>query len=59
MSEPLPPDQQLWLRHAQEILDGKFDKATESTIKSLTIGLRSIDHPLAKAAMKKLEEMAK
>lgn len=41
--KPKPPDP--WVRIAQEILDGKWNKCDDSTACSLIIGLKSNDHP--------------
>ncbi len=46
----LPPDQAVWLYTARQILAGEFDGCDRSTRESLTIGLRSIEHPLARRA---------
>ncbi|HWN95651.1 MAG TPA: hypothetical protein VNT99_11505, partial [Methylomirabilota bacterium] len=40
-----------WLHVARQILDGEFVGADRSTRESLTIGLRSIAHPLCRRAL--------
>lgn len=40
-----------WLHVANQILAGEFDGADRSTVQSLTIGLRSIRHPLCRQAL--------
>jgi len=45
-----------WLLVARRILNGDYDEADNSTIQSLTIGLRSIHHPLALAALARLPD---
>lgn len=47
----LPPDQAAWLPVARQILAGEFDGADKSTVESLTIGLRHIEHPLTRRAL--------
>jgi len=42
----LAPDCAPWLYVAKQILAGEFEKADSSTVASVTIGLRSIPHPL-------------
>lgn len=51
----LTPDQVPWLHVARQILAGEFDGADHSTVESLTIGLRSIAHPLCKQALAQLQ----
>ena len=46
----LPADCIPWLDVARQVIGGEFDEADKSTIKSLTIGLRSIEHPLCRQA---------
>lgn len=53
----LAPDEQPWIDVAQRVIDGEFSGADSSTVKSLTIGLRSIDNPACKEALKKLEKL--
>ena len=50
----LPADQTAWLPVVQQILTGKFDGADESTVESLTIGLRSIQHAFCQRALARL-----
>ncbi len=48
---PLRPDEVPWLYVARQILSGEFVGADDSTRESLTIGLRSIGHPLCRRAL--------
>jgi hypothetical protein len=50
----LAPDCAAWLYVARQILAGEFDGCDNSTRESLTIGLRSISHPLANRSLEKL-----
>lgn len=50
----LTPDEIPWLYIARQILAGEFDGANRSTVESLRIGLRNIDHPLCCAALARL-----
>lgn len=50
----LAPDQAAWLPTARQVLAGEFDGADLSTIESLTIGLRNIQHPLCREALARL-----
>jgi len=50
----LPPDQAAWLPVARDVIAGKYRKCDSSTRESLTIGMRGIDHPDCRAAVKKL-----
>jgi hypothetical protein len=50
----LAPDCAPWLHVARQILAGEFDGCDNSTRESLTIGLRSIAHPLARRSLGKL-----
>jgi hypothetical protein len=43
-----------WLHIARQVLDGEFTGADRSTIKSLTIGLRAVAHPLCRRALDQL-----
>lgn len=43
-----------WLHVAKQILAGEFEGADDSTVQSLTIGLRSIHHPLCQKALAQL-----
>jgi hypothetical protein len=43
-----------WLHVAKQILEGEFDGADRSTVTSLTIGLRSIHHPLCQQALQRI-----
>ena len=51
----LAPDCAAWLHVARQILAGEFDGADNSTIGSLTIGLRGILHPLCQQALLRLK----
>lgn len=53
----LKPDEIPWLHIAMQILNGEFNGSDESTIKSLKIGLRSIDHPTCKQALEALRKI--
>jgi hypothetical protein len=53
-SSNLPLDQARWLPVARQVLAGEFDGADRSTVQSLTIGLRSIAHPLCRRALERL-----
>lgn len=53
-SANLTPDCAAWLHIARQILAGEFEKADSSTVGSLTIGLRSILHPLCQRALEHL-----
>lgn len=44
-----------WLHVAGQILAREFDGADAQMRKSLTIGLRNIDHPAARAALARIE----
>jgi hypothetical protein len=51
----LPPDQDAWLPVARQVLDGEFDGADKSTVESIAIGLRSIQHPDSLRALDRLK----
>jgi hypothetical protein len=51
----LSPDQAAWLSHANQILEGKFDRCDDAALESLTIGLRAIKHPLCEKALARLK----
>ena len=51
----LAPDCAPWLHVARQILAGEFDGADNSTVQSLTIGLRGIRHPLCQQALIRLK----
>jgi len=55
----LPPDCAPWLHIARQILAGEFDGADNSTVESLTIGVRGIRHPLCEQALARLKPMAR
>ena len=44
-----------WLHVARQVLAGEFDGADNSTVLSLTIGLRGIRHPLCQQALTRLK----
>ena len=50
----LRQDQIPWLHIAKQVLAGEFDGADRSMRESLTIGLRSIKHPLCRRALERL-----
>ena len=50
----LTEDQIPWLHIAKQILAGEFQGADRSTRESLTIGLRSIQHPVCRRALAQL-----
>jgi hypothetical protein len=50
-----PPDQGAWLPIARQVLAGEFNGADRSTVESLIIGLRWIEHPDAQAAVAQLK----
>ncbi|HZT22218.1 MAG TPA: hypothetical protein VFB55_04860 [Verrucomicrobiae bacterium] len=52
----LAPDCLPWLHVAWQILAGEFDGCDGSTRESLTIGLRSIQHPLCEQALTRLRQ---
>jgi hypothetical protein len=43
-----------WLHVAKQVLAGEFGGADSSTIESLTIGLRSINHAVCRQALEQL-----
>lgn len=51
----LAPDCAPWLHIARQVLASEFDGADNSTIQSLTIGLRGIRHPLCQQALIRLK----
>ena len=53
-SANLTPDCAPWIYVAQQILAGEFDGADRSTVQSLTVGLRSIQHPLCRRSLERL-----
>lgn len=55
----LAPDCAPWLHVARQVLAGEFDGCDNSTRESLTIGLRSIAHPLARHSLEKLKSNSK
>jgi hypothetical protein len=52
----LPDDCAPWLHVAKQVLAGEFDGADKSTVESLTIGLRLIQHPLCRKALARLPQ---
>jgi hypothetical protein len=51
----LPPDCAPWLHVAKQVVAGEFDGADKSTIESLTIGLRAVNHALCRLALERLK----
>jgi hypothetical protein len=54
----LRPDEIPWLNIARQVMDdadGEFAGADRSTVESLTIGLRGINHPLCRRALERLK----
>lgn len=49
------PDCLPWLHVAKQVLAGEFVGADSSTVESLTIGLRSINHPACQRAFERLK----
>lgn len=54
----LPPDEAPWLHVAKQVLAGEFDGADRSTVQSLTIGLRGINHPVCRRALGRLQHQS-
>lgn len=54
-SARLPADCAPWLHVARQVMAGEFDGADRSTAESITIGLRSIGHPLCRQALARLQ----
>jgi hypothetical protein len=50
----LPSDCVPWLNVARQVLDGEFEGADRSTVAAVTIGLRSVLHPLCHRALERL-----
>jgi hypothetical protein len=48
------PDCPTWRYVARQVLAGEFDAADHSTVASLTIGLRSVSHPICQQALARL-----
>lgn len=57
MSMPIAADQLPWIPIAKRVLRGEFINADWSTVESLKIGLRSIQHPLCIQASALLHKM--
>jgi len=51
----LPPDCVPWLHVASQVLASEFDRCDHSTRESLTLGFRSISHPLCRRALARLQ----
>ena len=49
-----PPDCAPWLHTAKQVLTGEFDGGERSVLRSLIIGLRSIEHPACRRALERL-----
>jgi hypothetical protein len=54
VAHQLSADQVPWLHVARQILEGEFNGSSGSTCASLWIGLRSLSHPTARIALRKL-----
>jgi hypothetical protein len=54
----LTPDCVPWLHVAKQVLAGEFQGADDSTITSITIGLRGVQHPVCRQAMEALKKHA-
>jgi hypothetical protein len=54
----LTADAAPWLHVAKQVLAGEFDGCDASARESIWIGLRSIGHPVCKAALERLAAMA-
>ena len=52
----LPMDQAAWLPVARQIMAGEFEGADRSTVQSLVIGLRSIQHPDCQRALVRIQQ---
>jgi hypothetical protein len=50
----LPADCAPWLHIARQVLESEFDGADRSMTESLTIGLRSVNHPDCRRAVERL-----
>ncbi|MHB8521851.1 MAG: TubC N-terminal docking domain-related protein [Limisphaerales bacterium] len=50
----LMPDELPWLHTAAQVLAGEFTGADRSTRESLTVGLRSIAHPICREALDRI-----
>lgn len=50
-ADNLPDDCAPWLHVAKQVLAGEFDGADKSTVESLTIGLRAVNHALCRKAL--------
>ena len=55
----LRPDEMPWLHVARQVLVGEFDGGDSSTRESVTIGLRSVAHPLCQCALERLKTLGK
>ena len=55
VADRLAPDTAPWLHIARQVLAGEFNGADNSTVQSLMIGLRSIQHPLCQRAVAQLK----
>ncbi len=58
-SASLAPDCAPWLHVAKQVLAGEFDGADKSTVESLSIGLRAVNHPLCRLALERLKPSQK
>ncbi len=50
----LPDDCAPWLHVSKQVLAGEFEPLDKSTAQTLSIGLRSIQHPLCRRALERL-----
>ena len=55
----LAKDDLPWVTVASDVLNGKYDNADRSTLKSIQIGLRTIDDETCEAALKELRQKLK
>ncbi len=55
----LPADCKPWLHVARQILAGEFNGADGSTVASLVIGLRSVNHPQCRRALNRLQPFSR
>ena len=55
-AKTLPDDIDAWLHIAKQVLAGEFVGADNATIKSLTVGLRNINHKRCREALASLPD---
>jgi hypothetical protein len=58
-AKSLPADCAPWLHVARQVLAGEFEGADRSTVASLSIGLRRIQHSRCRQALARLQHAAK